>query len=137
MVLSSLFSKETTVGIDIGSSCIKAVQVEPTARGWELVNAAVTPTPPDAVKEGVVVNLVDVSREIKSMLREAGIKAAGAICAISGSQVIVRQVQFPKMAEAVLRKSIKYEASKHISSSMEDSVVEFEILGEAAGGNGR
>ena len=57
-------------------------------------------------------------------------KATGAICAISGSQVIVRQVQFPKMPEAVLRKSIKYEASKHISASMEDSAVEFEILGD-------
>lgn len=131
VVLSSLFSKETTVGIDIGSSCIKAVEIEPTARGWELINAAVTPTPPDAMREGVIVNLVDVSQAIKSMLREAGIKVTGSICAISGSQVIVRQVQFPKMPEVVLRKSIKYEASKHISSSMEDSIVEFEILGDA------
>jgi len=40
-------------------------------------------------------------------------------------------VQFPKMPEQSLRKSIKYEASKYISSSMEDSIVEFEILGDA------
>jgi len=129
-VLSSLFGKETLLGIDIGSSCTKAVQLEPTARGWELVNAAVMPTPIDAIKEGVVINIVDVSHGIRSMLKDAGMKATGAICAISGSQVIVRQVQFPKMPEAVLRKSIKYEASKHISASVEDSVVEFEILGD-------
>ncbi|MHB9036116.1 MAG: type IV pilus assembly protein PilM [Armatimonadota bacterium] len=135
MVLNSLFSKETTVGIDIGSSCIKAVEIEPTARGWELTNAAVTPTPSEAIKEGVVTNIVDVSQEIRSLLKEAGIRATGAICAISGSQVIVRQVQFPKMPEAVLRKSIRYEASKHISSSMEDSVVEFEILGDVPDSN--
>ena len=128
--LSSLFGKETLLGIDIGSSCIKAVQLEPTARGWELVNAAVMPTPIDAIKEGVVINIVDVSHGIRSMLKDAGMKATGAICAISGSQVIVRQVQFPKMPEAVLRKSIKYEASKHISASVEDSAVEFEILGD-------
>ena len=130
LVLSSLFGKETLLGIDIGSSCTKAVQLEPTARGWELVNAAVMPTPIDAIKEGVVINIVDVSHGIRSMLKDAGMKATGAICAISGSQVIVRQVQFPKMPEAVLRKSIKYEASKHISASVEDSVVEFEILGD-------
>ena len=35
------------------------------------------------------------------------------------------------MSESVLRKSIKFEASKHISSSVEDSAVEFEILGDA------
>lgn len=131
MMLSSLFSKETTVGIDIGSSCIKAVEIEPTGRGWELINAAVMPTPKEAIKDGVITNVADVSSELKSMLKSAGIKATGAICAVSGSQVIVRQVQFPKMAEALLRKSIKYEASKYISASMEESVVEFEILGDA------
>lgn len=130
-MIGSLFGKETIVGIDIGSSSIAAVQVEPTARGWELVNAAVMPTPPEAVKEGVVLNLADVSGNIRTMLKDAGIKATGGICAISGSQVIVRQVQFTKMPESTLRKSIKYEASKHISSSMEDSIVEFEILGSA------
>ena len=130
-MLSSLFGKETTVGIDIGSSCIKAVEIEPTSHGWELANAAVVPTPREAIKDGVIVNILDVSQEIRSMLKDAGIKATGAICAISGSQVIVRQVQFPKMPESTLRKSIKFEASKYISASMEDSIVEFEILGDA------
>ena len=131
MVFNSLFSKETTVGIDIGSSCVKAVEIEPTASGWTLMKAAVVPTPHEAIKDGVVVNTLDVSQTIRSMLKDAGIKATGATCAISGSQVIVRQVQFPKMPESTLRKSIKYEASKYISSPMEDSIVEFEILGDA------
>ena len=130
-MLSSLFSKETTVGIDIGSSCIKVVEIEPTATGWMLTNAAVAPTPREAIKDGNIVNIIDVSHEIRTLLHDAGIKATGAVCAISGSQVIVRQVQFPKMPEASLRKSIRYEASKYISSSMDDSIVEFQILGDA------
>lgn len=130
-MLSSFFGKETTVGLDIGSSYIKAVEIEPTSNGWTLVNAAVAPTPREAIKDGNIVNIIDVSGEIRALLRDAGMKATGAVCAISGSQVIVRQVQFPKMPEAALRKSIRYEASKYISSSMEDSIVEFEILGDA------
>lgn len=131
MVLSSIFSKDIIAGIDIGSSSIKAVQIEPTADGWVLESAAVTPTPRDAIKEGVIVNVADVSQAIRQTLKDAGMKPTGAVCAISGSQVIVRQVQFPRMPEASLRKSIKFEAGKHISSSVEDSVVEFEILGQA------
>lgn len=130
-MLSSFFGKETTVGLDIGSSCIKAVEIEPTPNGWVVVNAAVAPTPREAIKDGNIVNIIDVSAEIRNLLRDAGIHATGAVCAISGSQVIVRQVQFPKMPESSLRKSIRYEASKYISSSMEDSIVEFEILGDA------
>jgi len=130
-VLSSFFGQQNTIGIDIGSSCIKAVEIEPTSSGWTLANAAVVPTPREALKDGSVINIVDVAHEIRTMLRDAGIKATSAVCAISGSQVIVRQVQFPKMPEASLRKSIKYEAGRYISSSMEDSVVEFQILGDA------
>lgn len=130
-MLSSIFGKETTVGIDIGSSCIKAVEIEPTGSGWTLVNAAVAPTPKEAVKDGTIADIFEVSQSIRTLLRDANMKATGAVCAISGSQVIVRQVQFTKMPEAALRKSIKYEASRYISSSMEDSTVEFEILGDA------
>lgn len=130
-MLGSLFSKETTLGIDIGSSCIKAMEIAAGPRGWELANAAVAPCPKDAIKDGVIVNAVEVSHALHSMLKDAGIRATGSICGIAGSQVIVRQVQFPKMPEAMLRKSIKYEASKYISSSMEDSTAEFEITGDA------
>lgn len=135
MMFNSLFSKESTLGLDIGSSFIKAVEIVPTSQGWELANAAVTPCPKDAIKDGAIINIVEVSHAIKSMLKEAGIKATGSICGISGSQVIVRQVQFPKMNESLLRKSIKYEASKYISSSVDDSVVEFEIIGDAEDSN--
>lgn len=135
VMFNSLFSKESTLGLDIGSSFIKAVEIVPTSQGWELANAAVTPCPKDAIKDGAIINIVEVSHAIKSMLKEAGIKATGSICGISGSQVIVRQVQFPKMNESLLRKSIKYEASKYISSSVDDSVVEFEIIGDTEDGN--
>ncbi len=37
------------------------------------------------------------------------------------------------MAESVLRKSVRFEAAKHISSSVEDSMIEFEITGPVPG----
>jgi len=130
-VLGSLFGKESTLGLDIGSSCIKAAEAVPTARGWEITQAAVAPCPRGAIKDGVITDVHEVASAIRSMLRDAGIRATCAVCGISGSQVIVRQVQFPKMPEAMLRKSIKYEAAKYVSSPIEDSVVEFEIIGDA------
>ncbi len=131
MVFSSLFGKESIVGLDIGSRFIKAVEIEPTSNGWEFTNAGIIDAPEDAVKDGVVMNITETAASIRNLLKESGIKATGAVSAISGSQVIVRQVDFPTMTEEALRKSIKYEASRHITSSMDDSVVEFEILGPA------
>lgn len=127
-----LFANERSVGIDIGSRLIKIVEIESNSKGWSVTSAKVGPTPKDAVKDGIVLNVVDVSEQIRSMLREYGSKATSAVMAISGSQVIVRNVKSPKMPEERLRKSIKFEAARYVSASVENSVVEFEILGDAA-----
>jgi type IV pilus assembly protein PilM len=133
--LFQLFGKETIVGIDIGSSCIKAVEVEPCGSGWRLANAGIQVTPLDSCRDGVITNPLDVAQAIKNLLKSANIRSQAAIAAVSGSQVIVRQVQFPKMNETQLRKSIKFEASKYVSASMDDSVVEFHILGYSEDGD--
>lgn len=132
-MLSQLFGKDSIVGIDIGSSHIKAIELEPTGSGYRLANAALQVTPLDSCRDGVITNVLDVAQSIKALLRSANIRSTGAVAAISGSQVIVRQVQLPKMSEANLRKSIKYEAAKYISASMDDSIVEFEILDDVEG----
>lgn len=133
--LSQIFGKETVVGIDIGSRFIKAVQAEPIgADRWRIVRAAIAPTPADAVKDGIVVEREITAAALRELLRTANLGGVtGAVAAVAGSSVIVRHVKLPKIAEAALRKSIRFEASKYISSSVEDSCIEFEILGPSAG----
>jgi len=131
VIFSQLLSKESVVGVDIGSSSIKLVCIEPTRHGPRISNIAVCPTPPNSVKEGVVVSVPEVADAIQFAMRSAGIKASAATAAIAGPGVIVRHVSLPKMSEDALRKSIRFEAGKFISSSIDESVVEFDILGDA------
>lgn len=131
MIFPSLLAKQSLVGIDIGSCNIKIVYAEPTKQGIHVSHVAICPTPPNCVKEGVVTEVKQVASAIQFAMRSAGIRASSAITAIAGPGVIVRNVKVPKMTEAALRRSVHYEASKYISASMEDSVVEFEILGDA------
>ena len=129
-----LFGKESLVGLDIGSAYLKAVQVE-TQRGTpalRIARVAQIPTPPDAVRDGIIVDKNAVAGAIRQMLREAGIAATGAVTAVAGPTVVVRHIRLPRMTEAALRKSVRYEAAKHISANVEDSVIEFEILAPGA-----
>lgn len=129
--LDRVFGKETVAGIDIGSRLIKVVQAEPGrgAGSWKITRAAVGATPPDAVRDGVVVNRTEVAKALRDLLNAAAIDANGATAAISGASVIVRHVKMQRMSEQILRKSVRYEAGKYISSSVEDSAIEFEITG--------
>ncbi|MEM4408763.1 MAG: type IV pilus assembly protein PilM [Candidatus Caldarchaeum sp.] len=125
----SLFAKEHLVGIDIGHSTIKLAQVEKRNQHLHIVSAYSLPTPSDAITEGMVKKPDAVASVIRRGLREGHISASGAVIGVSGSPVIVRSAQLPKMAETQLKKSIRYEASRYVPSSVEDSYVECEIVG--------
>lgn len=127
----NLFGKKSYVGIDIGHYGIKVAQVDRVPTGWRIAKLGLIRTPADAVKESVVIDPQAVGVAIKQVLREAGISANMAHIAVSGGSVVVRPVRIPKMTEATLRKSIRFEAGRYVPSSVEDSYIEFEIIGEA------
>lgn len=126
-----MFSKKSYVGLDMGHHSIKAVQIDRTSAGWKVTKVATAITPKDAVKDGVVVDPHAMSYAVKDLLRDAKMQVTAAHIGVSGGQVMVRNVRIPKMTEATLRKSIKFEASRYVPSSVEDSFIEFEILGPA------
>ena len=133
--LGKLFGKETIVGVDIGSRLIKVVQAEPgrTPGTFRITKAAVGAAPDDAVRDGIVVDRAGVASALRALLGVAGIDASGAVAAISGTSVMVRHVRLPRMDESILRKSIRFEAGKYISSAIDDSLVEFQITGPLDG----
>jgi type IV pilus assembly protein PilM len=132
--LSQLLGRETVIGVDIGSRWIKIAQAEETGKKrWRICRAAIGPTPENAVRDGIVVDPAAIGLAIKALMKKNGIEATGAAAAISGSSVIVRHVKMPKMSEAILRRSVRFEAGKYISSSVEDSQIEFEIIGPIPG----
>jgi len=130
MALFGKFSgTNDTVGIDIGSHSIKVVQVSLTRHGYTLTRAGSTPTPAEAIKQGLIDDRLAVADEIRSLLQRLGIPTSLAVAAVAGPTVVVRQVQLPAMPEHQLRKSIHWEARNYISFPVEDSLLEFQILG--------
>lgn len=127
----SIFRKKAYVGLDLGFKSIKAVQIEKTSSGWKVSRTHSVPTPPESIKDGVVTDVDAVGAAIRQLLREGRLNATSAVIGAAGASVIVRTVRIPKMAEATLRKSIKYEAGRYVPSSVEDSFIEFEIIGDA------
>jgi len=117
------------VGIDIGSHTIKVVQVVANRNGYQLTHAGSTPTPAEAVKQGVIDDRPAVAEALNALLRTLGLNTPWVVAAVAGPTVVVRQVRMPIMPEHQLRKSITWEARNHISFPVEDSAVSFQILG--------
>src|SRR5258708_7998555 len=126
----SLFSK-TIVGLDIGSSTIKVVQLRPEAEQWKLCSMGMVEIPkesleaknPEAQRSAVV-------EAIKKVFKESGIKTKRVVTSLSGDSVIIRYVKLPFMTEEELRGSIAREAEQYIPLNIDQVVLDFQILGE-------
>lgn len=116
------------VGIDLGHSAIKVVQIERNGTGYKVARAGAVPTPPESIKDGVVVDPAAVGAALKTALKDAHIHTGVGVIAAAGGTVFVRQVPYPKMSATMLRESLKFEAGRYIPGSVDESFVEAEIL---------
>lgn len=104
------------VGLNIGTSSIKAVEVRPTKQGHIISAVCVEPVPAGLVDEtGTIPDTAALGRFVKDMLKRNGIAAKKCVASLPGqSGVTVRFVQMPKQTPAELSKSIKHEITRHI-----------------------
>lgn len=118
------------LGIDIGHSAIKVAAIERTSMGWKVTAAYSIPTPMGAVVDGVVADAPLVGGLIRALLKERNLTTKYVNLSVASATVVVRTVAMPKMSVELLQKSIRFEAGRYIPNSIEDSFVEFEILGD-------
>src|SRR5439155_4932357 len=63
----SMLRGSSVIGLDIGSSQIKAVYMERRKQAWQLVSAGAVPTPLDSVQEGVVQDTDAVAESLRGL----------------------------------------------------------------------
>ncbi|MCL5237947.1 MAG: pilus assembly protein PilM [Nitrospirae bacterium] len=124
------FKKRNPIGLDIGSSYIKAVQLNDTKTGYELAFAGVVPLQTEVIVDGAIADKDKLISSIKELLKKAGVKSGDAVVGVSGhSSVIIKKITIPVMTEEELSTSIKYEAEQYIPFDINDVNLDFQILG--------
>lgn len=121
--------KKDLVGIDIGSNSVKLVQLLPVRDGYQLLNAAIMPLPPEAIVDNSLMDMGAVVDAIKNLVASLGIKTKDAACSISGNAVIIRKITLPVMTSEELEDQISWEAEQYIPFDIKDVHIDFQILG--------
>src|SRR5512146_1519055 len=105
---------KTIVGLDIGSSCIKAVELKRSRAGIEVAHLGVEPLASDVVVDSMIMDSPSVSASIIKIFNENSIKTKAVATSVSWHSVIVKRISIPTMSEGELVDSIKSEAAQHI-----------------------
>jgi type IV pilus assembly protein PilM len=125
--LSFLRSKET-LGIDLGSTSLKIVQI---SNGklvrWAYKELDLKDAGPETQTSDRMAALTGLLSAF--MLEESGAPKAGAI-SVSGNSVIVRYVKLPKLSRQELEKTIQFEAEPYIPFAIPEVNMGFHILGD-------
>jgi len=133
----SLFSKpKGLVGLDIGSSSVKAVELKKKGSTYELVNLGMELLGQDTVVDGAIMDALSVSSAIENIFRQNKIKTKNVATSVSGHSVIVKRITVNAASDEELYNAIPYEAQQHIPFDMADVNLSYQPLGPAAGGTG-
>jgi type IV pilus assembly protein PilM len=128
-----LFSKGNVVGLDIGSSSIKLLELAEMKGGYQLRNFGIAPLPPEAIVDGALMDSVTIVDSVKGLASALRIKSKDVVTSVSGHSVIVKKINIPTMTEDELEESIQWEAERYIPFDINDVNIDFQILGPTEG----
>lgn len=125
-----LFKKAKGIlGLDIGTSAVKIVELEEGKKGYQLKNFGVAHLPKETIVNGVLKNASSLVAAISGLVENLKTKSRYVATAVSGHPVIIKKINIPTMSQEELADSIQWEAEQYIPFDLEEVNIDFQILG--------
>src|SRR5918999_2513147 len=124
-------SKKNLVGVDIGSSSVKAVELQGKPGNLQLLSLGYENLQTDSIVDGQIMELNDVSNVLTNIFREHQIKTDKIAAGVSGHSVIVKNIVVPQMSSDELEESIEWHAEAHIPFDISDVSLDYQVTGSS------
>jgi type IV pilus assembly protein PilM len=118
------------IGLDIGSSSVKAVQLRKKGAGWALQAFGMQPLAPQTIVDGTIMDQSAVVDAIKQLWSRLKLKQREVAIAIAGHSVIIKKIAVPSMKPDELANNIKTEAEHHIPFGKEDVELDYHVTNQ-------
>ncbi len=126
---------KTFYGLDVGNGAIKLVELRRDLKGNTLAlhRFLIKPTPPDTVEDGVIKDRAKLQATLKALLRDFGARSLNVATVLTGQNLIVRQVEVPKMPEEEFRKVLQLQADSYFGIPADELASDFHIVRDLPG----
>lgn len=118
------------IGLDIGSTAVRAAEVRLGGDVPTLIRAAQVPLPVGAVESGEIRDPAAVGEALKELWRRGGFRSRQVAMGVGNQRVVVREVALPWLPEKELRESLGFQVQEFIPIPVEEAVLDFDTLGE-------
>src|SRR5262245_49525832 len=115
------------IGLDIGSSAVKAVQLKKKGTSWSLQAFGMQPLVPQTIVDGTIMDQGAVSDAIRQLWSRLKLKTKDVAIAIAGHSVIIKKITVPMMRPEELAANIRNEAEHHIPFGRDDVEIDYHV----------
>jgi len=127
-------SPKNVLGIDIGSSAIKVVELAKYGEQEKLVNYGIAPIEPSSErpvrgsgKEMFLLSSTEISEVLKSILRTARIKGQRVIFAIPDYTTFFTNFVLPPMSKEEIPQAVQFEARRHVPLPLSEVTLDWSV----------
>lgn len=124
------FEGKHLVGVDIGTSAIKVLQLRDSGKGVHLQRLGIEPLPPQSIVDGHVMNSGAVVDALRKTIKDLSISQREIALSVSGNSVIIKKLNLPLMKRDELEEQIQWEAEQHIPFDISEVEIDYNILWE-------
>lgn len=121
--------KKNLFALDVGSYSIKLIELKAVKKGYQLVNLAVAPLPPEAIVDGALMDPGAIAEAITSLVGSVKVKTSDVATSVAGHSVIIKKITLATMTDDELADSIQWEAEQYVPFDIADVNLDFQILG--------
>ncbi|HPR64563.1 MAG TPA: type IV pilus assembly protein PilM [Thermoanaerobaculia bacterium] len=131
-----IFKKKSKgiVGLDLGSSTLKLVELRRKGDRYHLDKVGIAPLAPEAIVDGAIMDSSLVVDSISQLFNQLGVKNQSVGISISGHAVIIKRITLPIMSPEELAESIQWEAEQYIPFDINDVNLSYTPLGDEPDG---
>ena len=124
---------KTILGVDISSSAIKLIEMEPSREGFNVIAYGVEPLPKGVTFDREIVDVAKIAQVLKSVYKKSGARSRNVAVAVSGSSVISNYIDLPSsLTSKQMESRIQLEADAIIPFPLEDINLDFAVVGRNA-----
>jgi type IV pilus assembly protein PilM len=122
------FGAETRIGVSIGTSSVKIVELKKSGKSYSLVHFGVAQLPDEAIQNREITNHPAVVEAVKGLVTQLKMKGKNVITSLSGAAVIVKKILLEQTPAKELDDAILWEAEQYVPFDINEVAYDYQIL---------
>ena len=125
------------VGIDVGSTSVRAVEIEGATRARPtIVRIHEVPLPSGSARSGEVIETHTVASALKRLWSTGGFKSKDVVLGMGNQRVIARDLVMPKMSLTQIREALPFQVQDMLPMPVAEALLDFYPISESEGESG-